>query len=215
MGEHTQMQQWRSIRVLLLGIRHKAEPPIAITDVCFFAAEFQGCKSHSGWDNSINSDIIQEGETTILLLACHNLQHGSWRILAATSSTTLRCSYWGHYWFWKELLRYARDFSAQETAHILLSLPLVRCSFNFITISLSGLRKINRDKDTGELMLQMEDDAEPEVNFSNINLQDFAANYSISNGKATKRAKPVVVRTFHYYSCNPQGEQYPRYCNYQ
>ena len=37
---------------------------------------------------------------------------------------------------------------------MLLSLPLLSCSFNFITISLNGSRKINRDKDTGEFELQ-------------------------------------------------------------
>ena len=111
-----------------------------------------------------------------------------------------------------------RDFSAQETAHMLLSLPLVSCSFNFITISLNGSRKVNWDKDTGELELQrsfLDDYAEREPKFSNTNLQQFAANYNICNGKVVKRAKPVVVRTFPYYSCNPQGEQYAQYCHYQ
>ena len=31
-----------------------------------------------------------------------------------------------------------RDFSAQETAHQLLSLPLVSCTFSFVTLSLDG-----------------------------------------------------------------------------
>ena len=31
-----------------------------------------------------------------------------------------------------------RDFSAQETSHMLLSLPLVNCTFNFVTVSLDG-----------------------------------------------------------------------------
>jgi len=35
-----------------------------------------------------------------------------------------------------------RDFSAQETAHLLLSLPLYRCTFNFVTVSLDGNRKV-------------------------------------------------------------------------
>lgn len=39
-----------------------------------------------------------------------------------------------------------RDFSAQETAHMLLSLPLVSCSYTFITISLTGSRKITEDE---------------------------------------------------------------------
>ena len=31
-----------------------------------------------------------------------------------------------------------RDFGAQETAHILQSLPLYSCTFNFVTLSLDG-----------------------------------------------------------------------------
>ena len=33
-----------------------------------------------------------------------------------------------------------RDISSQETAHLLLSLPLFTCTFNFVTISLTGDR---------------------------------------------------------------------------
>ena len=82
-----------------------------------------------------------------------------------------------------------RDFSAQETTHMLLSLPLVSCSFNFITISLNGSQKINQNKDTGEVELQksfLDDYAQCESNFSNTNLQQFAANYSICKGKVVK-----------------------------
>lgn len=31
-----------------------------------------------------------------------------------------------------------RDFSVQETAHLLIRLPLYRCTYNFITLSLNG-----------------------------------------------------------------------------
>ena len=44
-----------------------------------------------------------------------------------------------------------RDFSAQETAHTLLSLPLVSCTFNFATLSLTGDQQIVEDADSGEL----------------------------------------------------------------
>ena len=47
-----------------------------------------------------------------------------------------------------------RDFSAQETCHMLLSLPLFSCSFNFVTVSLDGSKKISKRTDSGELMLQ-------------------------------------------------------------
>jgi hypothetical protein len=38
-----------------------------------------------------------------------------------------------------------RDIAAQETAHMLLSLPLVGCTFSFDTISLDNSRKVNID----------------------------------------------------------------------
>ena len=44
-----------------------------------------------------------------------------------------------------------RDFSAQETAHMLLSLPLTSCTFSFCILSLTGDCK--RDAETDELTL--------------------------------------------------------------
>ena len=41
-----------------------------------------------------------------------------------------------------------RDFGAQETAHILQSLPLYSCTFNFVTLSLDGGRQIRTDTQT-------------------------------------------------------------------
>ena len=43
-----------------------------------------------------------------------------------------------------------RDFSAQETAHQLVSLPLVACSFSFVTLSLDGGRPLRKDEHSGE-----------------------------------------------------------------
>ena len=112
-----------------------------------------------------------------------------------------------------------RDFSAQETTHMLLSLPLVSCSFNFITISLNGSKKIDRDRETressrcrGHSWMNMHS---VKRDFPLPTSQDFAANYTITNGQLVKRPKPVVVRTFPYHSSNPQGPQYPQYCRYQ
>ena len=43
-----------------------------------------------------------------------------------------------------------RDFGAQETAHILQSLPLYSCTFNFVTLSLDGGRQIRTDTQTSD-----------------------------------------------------------------
>ena len=41
-----------------------------------------------------------------------------------------------------------RDYSAQETAHLLLSLPLYSCTYNFITVSLDGSKQISTEIQT-------------------------------------------------------------------
>ncbi|CAB4022742.1 Hypothetical predicted protein, partial [Paramuricea clavata] len=48
-----------------------------------------------------------------------------------------------------------RDMAAQETVHMLLSLPLVGCTFSFVTISLDNSRKVNIDAENeGDKVLQ-------------------------------------------------------------
>lgn len=111
-----------------------------------------------------------------------------------------------------------RDFSAQETCHMLLSLPLFSCSYNFVTVALNASRKLKKDQDTGELTLEdsvLDTYASRNVTLADLNLCLFAANYRIVCGKAVKRASPVVVRTFPTFSSNPQGDNYPLYCKYQ
>ena len=45
-----------------------------------------------------------------------------------------------------------RDFSGQETAHMLLNLPLTSCTYSFATLSLTG---ITEDQDSHELVIQL------------------------------------------------------------
>ena len=48
-----------------------------------------------------------------------------------------------------------RDMAAQETAHMLLSLPLVGCTYSFVTVPLENSRKVVLDADdNGEAVLQ-------------------------------------------------------------
>ena len=111
-----------------------------------------------------------------------------------------------------------RDFSAQETCHMLLSLPLFSCSFNFATVNLDGSKKISRHTESGELMLEtsiLDSYASRNDSLSSYNLYQFLANYTIVRGKLCKRSTPVVVRTFPTYSSNPQGEKYAQYCRIQ
>jgi len=66
-----------------------------------------------------------------------------------------------------------RDFSAQETGHMLLSLPLVSCPFNFATVSFDRSKKITKDPESGGLQLQasiLDIYAPRDISLSSLNL---------------------------------------------
>lgn len=48
-----------------------------------------------------------------------------------------------------------RDFSAQETAHQLLGLPLVSYKFSFVALSLDGGHALRKDQHSGEQVLDL------------------------------------------------------------
>ena len=109
-----------------------------------------------------------------------------------------------------------RDYSAQETAHMLLSLPLVSCTYNFITISLNGDRRIQSDE-SGELLLQQSnvDQYSTRTLHLDLSLIQFFSRYYVQNGELKTHASPVVVRTFPQYPSNSNGDNYSLYCKYQ
>ena len=110
-----------------------------------------------------------------------------------------------------------RDISAQETAHMLLSLPLVSCTFNFTTLSLTGDRKLSKDTESGQLTLQQSllDSYSTRTTQLNLSLVQFAAEFSVHKGEVRRRSSPVIVRTFPQYSSNPRGDDYNLYYKYQ
>lgn len=120
-----------------------------------------------------------------------------------------------------------RDFSAQETAHLLLSLPLYSCTYSFVTINLDGGRQIRDNlsdfqEDEPALNLSLLDfyahRLQHETTFPNIismNLIQFASSYTIYRSNLTKRSNPVIVRTFPIYNPNPNSANYSLYCKYQ
>ncbi len=99
-----------------------------------------------------------------------------------------------------------RDMAAQETAHMLLSLPLVGCSFSFVTVCLENSRKVILDEENqGDEVLQksvLQDYGERATlssrytGLSQLNLMQYVSQYSKVRGELTKRANPYVVRTF-------------------
>ncbi|CAB4017851.1 ATP-dependent DNA helicase PIF1, partial [Paramuricea clavata] len=118
-----------------------------------------------------------------------------------------------------------RDMAAQETAHMLLSLPLVGCTFSFVTISLDNSRKVNIDAENeGDGVLQksaLQEYAERTklknryTGLSQLNLMQYVSQYTKVRGELTKRANPYIVRTFPKISANPAGPDFGKYCKYQ
>ena len=106
-----------------------------------------------------------------------------------------------------------RDFSAQETAHQLLSLPLVSCTFSFVTLSLDGGRPLTKNLQSGEQVIHLSllDHYATRSGLPDMNLMQFVSNYSVFRAEVQKRPSPVIVRAFPQYSSNPRSEQYGRY----
>ena len=91
-----------------------------------------------------------------------------------------------------------RDFSSQETAHMLLSLPLFSCSYSFVAVSLYDSQLVERNEQTGQLTLQqslLKEYADRQV-AHDLNLYQFMTHYHIQKGKLCHRSTPVIVRFF-------------------
>ena len=108
-----------------------------------------------------------------------------------------------------------RDFGAQETAHMLQGLPLISCTFTFITLSLTGSRRIVQD--SGELVVQSSllDHYSARTAHHDLSLLQFASNFTVVKGEVKKCSSPVIVRSFPHYSSDSKGDNYHLYCKFQ
>ena len=117
-----------------------------------------------------------------------------------------------------------RDFSAQETMHHLLSLKLVSSSFNVVSISLNGSRKIKTNSAEGNVATSnslldvyakraMYVESVPDI--LTLNFLNFATKYKIVNNKLTPQPENTVPRVFPVYSSNKKGPNFSLYCKYQ
>ena len=116
-----------------------------------------------------------------------------------------------------------RDFSAQETMHHLMSLKLVSSSFNVISVSLNGSRKIERnspDRDlvTSDSLLDVYAKsgkfAETVPNIMTLNFITFATKYKLVNAKLSLQTNNTIPRVFPVFP-NLKGQHYPLHCKYQ
>ena len=112
-----------------------------------------------------------------------------------------------------------RDFSAQETCHLLLMLPMVRSSRDFVVLCLDGSREVddNLEADKPVTVESQLDQycARPDTGeFNKLTLLD-VEQYKIPKKKGVAfvpRKKEVLVIPRPYSSPDPDGPQYEQYC---
>ena len=113
-----------------------------------------------------------------------------------------------------------RDYSAQETCHLLLQLPLTKASREFIVVNLDGscaikdhLQENERATTPSFLDHYLVCPATPQ--FNDINLLQFCQQYTmprILGSVPNCRSKSVIVVMCPYYPPDPAGPQYEEYC---
>lgn len=113
-----------------------------------------------------------------------------------------------------------RDFSAQETCHLLLMLPMVNSSRDVVVLSLEGTREVNDTLEENKpVTLESQLDqycARPGTSeFDRLPLLGFVERYKIPKKKGDPlipRKKEVVVIPRPYCSSDPNGPFYEQYC---
>ena len=116
-----------------------------------------------------------------------------------------------------------RNMSIQEVMHHILSIKLVSSSFQVITTSLDGSRKVQLTADGSlnsepSLLDTYVGRAIYETDFpgiSNCNFTEFASNYFQSKKGIKKRTSPVVIKAYPNYSSSLKGPSYGLFCRYQ
>ena len=113
-----------------------------------------------------------------------------------------------------------RDYSAQETCHLLLQLPMFRASRDFVILSLDGSREVDdRLEDDRAVTLDSQLDhytARPATaQFEELTLLQFVQKYRIPKrvgDDLVPRTKEVVVIPRPYCSPDPSSPKYEQYC---
>ena len=113
-----------------------------------------------------------------------------------------------------------RDYSAQETCHLLLQLPMFKASRDFIILSLDGSRAVEdrlqkEQRATAPSMLDHYIHRPNSSHFNNTTLLEFSRQYSMLKTKGsepTRRRKRIVVIPRPYCSPDPAGPHYEQYC---
>ena len=113
-----------------------------------------------------------------------------------------------------------RDYSAQETCHLLLQLPMFKASRDFVILSLDGSRAVEDHLEEGQraTALSIVDHYMGRPNsphFNNMTLLEFARQYSMPKSlgcEPSRRSRRIVVIPRPYVSPDPAGDKYEQYC---
>ena len=119
-----------------------------------------------------------------------------------------------------------RDYSAQETCHLLLQLPMFKASRDFIVLSLDSSQAFEHNYEQGQVttmpsILNHYVIRPSNSVFNSMTLLDFAKRYSmpkeLSAAPNLKRnnlkRKEVIVVILPYYPPDPNGPHYEQYCH--
>ena len=113
-----------------------------------------------------------------------------------------------------------RDYSAQETCHLLLQLPMYHASRDFVILSLDGSREVNNKLDEGKVVtidsyLDHYCARPAKTEFQELTILQFVERYRIPKrigDNLVHRKKEVVVIVRPYCSPDPEGPKYEQYC---
>ena len=113
-----------------------------------------------------------------------------------------------------------RDYSAQETCHILLQLPMFKASRDFIILSLDGSRAVQDHfqqdgRATAPSILDHYIARPAASHLRSITLLEFAQQFTMPKelgAEPNRRSKNVVVIACPYCSPDPAGPKYEQYC---
>ena len=113
-----------------------------------------------------------------------------------------------------------RDYSAQETCHLILQVPMFKASRDFIVLSLDGSRAVEdrleeEQRATAPSILDHYMHRPNSSQFNDMTLLEFARQYSMPKtmgSEPTRRSKRVIIILRPYCSPDPAGPQYEQYC---
>ena len=113
-----------------------------------------------------------------------------------------------------------RDYSAQETCHLLLQLLIFKASRNFVIRSLDGSHAVEDHLAEGQHATALSNvdhyvGRPDSPHFNSMTLQEFSRQYSMPKtvgAEPTHRSRCIVVFPRPYVSPDPAGDKYEQYC---